>query len=338
MQMRDFRRSATTCLHGALFALLGSARLAFAASQSTLKPAGIQAARILSLWNLTLIVCSFVFTAILVAFFWALMRTPRASEQTRADLTSIARAEPRSRRAVIAATIISVVLLCGLILADILTDRALSRLPVNDAVHIELIGHQWWWEARYGSDKGLPGFTLANELHVPVGRPVIVSLVSADVIHTFWAPNLHGIEFRVDHAGTYRGQCAEFCGYEHALMAFSVVAQTPADYEIWAAHQRQPAAVPAEEAAQRGEQVFMTGTCAKCHTIGGTNAKGALGPDLTHLASRQMIAAGTLANNRGNLAGWIVDPRTLKPAAMMPPNRLAPDDLQALLAYLGTLK
>jgi cytochrome c oxidase subunit 2 len=348
--MKDFRRSAMLRQHSVLFALLGSARFAFAdASQSTLKPAGIQAARILDLWNLTLVVCSCVFTAILVAFFWALMRTPRASARTRPDLTSIDRAEPRSRRAVIAATIISVVLLCGLILADILTDRALSRLPVDDAVHIELTGHQWWWEARYGSDNGLPGFTLANELHVPVGRPVIVSLVSADVIHTFWAPNLHGkkdmipgrnatIEFRVDRAGTYRGQCAEFCGYEHALMAFSVVAQTPADYEIWAAHQRQPAAAPAEEAAQRGEQIFMTGTCAKCHTIGGTDARGALGPDLTHLASRQMIAAGTLANNRGNLAGWIVDPRTLKPAAMMPPNRLAPDDLQALLAYLGTLK
>jgi cytochrome c oxidase subunit 2 len=342
--------SAKLRLRWVLFALAGDVRLAFgAASQDVLKPAGIQAGRILDLWNLTLIVCSFVFASILVTFFWALMRSSRANERARPDLTSIERKEPRSRRAVIAATVISVALLFGLVLADVLTDRALSRLPVNDAVHIELTGHQWWWEARYASEKGLPGFALANELHVPVGRPVVVSLASADVIHTFWAPNLHGkkdmipgrdatIEFRADRAGTYGGQCAEFCGYEHALMAFSVVAQTPADYEAWAAHQRHSAAVPVDDAARRGAQVFMTGTCAKCHTINGTDANGTLGPDLTHLASRQMIAAGTLANNRGNLAGWIIDPRTLKPAAMMPPNRLAPDDLQALLDYLGTLK
>jgi cytochrome c oxidase subunit 2 len=349
--MKNLRRrfaAATGCV--LLLALRGTVRVAFSATnQNALKPAGVQATRIFELWNLTLIVCSVVFAAILVAFFWALLRTPSASEETSPDLSSVEHPERRAHRAVLAATIISMLLLCGLVAADVLTDRALSRLPVDDALHIQLTGHQWWWEARYEADKGLPEFALANELHVPVGRPVIVSLVAADVIHTFWAPNLHGkkdmipgrdatIEFRADHAGTYRGQCAEFCGYEHALMAFSVVAQRTADYEAWAAHQRQPAPAPADTTAQRGLQVFMTGTCAKCHTIQGTDANGTLGPDLTHLASRQTIAAGTLANNRGNLAGWIVDPRTLKPASLMPPSRLPPDDLQALLAYLGDLK
>jgi cytochrome c oxidase subunit 2 len=320
-----------------------------ASNQNALEPGGVQATRIFELWNLTLIVCSVVFAAILIALFWALLRTRRATEETRPDLSSIERPERHSRRAVFAATVVSALLLCGLVVADVVTDRALSRLPVDNALHIELTGHQWWWEARYGPEYGLPGFALANELHVPVGRPVIVSLVAADVIHTFWAPNLHGkkdmipgrdttIEFRADNAGTYRGQCAEFCGYEHALMAFSVVAQPPAEYAAWAAHQGQPAPTPTGITAGRGQQVFLTGTCAKCHTIQGTGASGTLGPDLTHLASRQTIAAGTLANNRGNLAGWIVDPRMLKPAALMPPSRLPPDDLQALLVYLDTLR
>lgn len=340
-------RGATGCV--LMLTLTLTATATGAPNQNALAPAGVQASHIYELWNLTLIVCSVVFAAILFAFFWALLRTPRATNETRPDLSSIENAERHPRRAVLAATIVSVVLLCGLVVADVLTDRALSRLPVDNAIHIQLTGHQWWWEARYQPENGAPGFALANELHVPVGRPVIVSLVAADVIHTFWAPNLHGkkdmipgrdatIEFRADHAGTYRGQCAEFCGYEHALMAFFVVAQPEADYAKWAAHQGQPAPVPAESVAQRGQQIFLTGTCAKCHTIQGTDANGTLGPDLTHLASRQTIAAGTLTNNRSNLASWIADPRTLKPAALMPPSRLAPDDLQALLVYLDTLR
>ncbi|SAL77380.1 cytochrome c, monohem [Caballeronia terrestris] len=317
--------------------------------QSTLAPAGVQAARILDLWHLTLAVCSIVFAAVLSACFIALLRAPQARRDTPPDLYSIESPEPRLRRSVIVATVISAVLLFGLVLADVLTDRALSRLPVANAVHIELTGHQWWWEAHYLSDDGTPGFTLANELHVPVGRPVVVSLVAADVIHTFWAPNLHGkkdmipgrnatIEFRADRAGTYRGQCAEFCGYEHALMAFLVVADPPADYNAWAARQREGARAPSSDLEAHGQQLFMMGTCARCHAIEGTSATGRLGPDLTHLASRRTLAAGTLTNDRESLAHWITDPRALKPAAMMPPTHLAPADLQALVAYLGTLQ
>ncbi|WP_407642532.1 c-type cytochrome [Caballeronia arvi] len=230
-----------------------------------------------------------------------------------------------------------------------MTDRALSRLPVDDALRIEMTGYQWWWQARYLGDGNAPGFMLANELHVPIGRPVIISLKAADVIHTFWVPNLHGkkdmipgrdatIELRADKAGVYRGQCAEFCGYEHALMAFSVTADPPAQYAVWAAQQRQPATSPADNVALHGRDVFMSHDCARCHTVRGTDANGTIGPDLTHLASRQFIAAGTLANNRGNLAGWIVDPRTLKPGTIMPGTRLPPADLQALLVWLETLK
>jgi cytochrome c oxidase subunit 2 len=340
-----------TCVVVGLVALLNClfAVAVAAPSQSALKPAGIQAERILDLWNLTLAVCSAVFAAILIACFVALLRAPRVTNSTRPELSTIESAEPGLRRSVVAATAVSAVLLFGLVFADVLTDRALSRLPVTDAVHIELTGHQWWWEARYLPAGGAAGFTLANELHVPVGRPVVVSLVAADVIHTFWAPNLHGkkdmipgrratIEFRADRAGTYRGQCAEFCGYEHALMAFLVVADPPAEYDAWAARQREAATSPSDELEARGQQLFMTAACARCHAISGTPATGRLGPDLTHLASRRTIAAGTLANDRDALARWIADPRALKPAAMMPPSHLAPGDLQALVTYLGTLK
>jgi cytochrome c oxidase subunit 2 len=317
--------------------------------QSALDPAGSQAERILDLWHLTLTVCCVVFAAILIACLIALLRAPRAGRETPADISSTLNAEPRLRRSVIAATVVSVVLLFGLVFADVLTDRALSRLPVADAVHIELTGHQWWWEARYAADEGAPAFTVANELHVPVGRPVVVSLVAADVIHTFWAPNLHGkkdmipgrsatIEFRADRAGSYRGQCAEFCGVQHALMAFVVVADPAADYEAWAARQREASPTPVGALEARGQQLFMTGSCARCHTISGTPATGRPGPDLTHFASRGTLAAGTLVNDRDALARWITDPGALKPAAMMPPTRLAPSDLHALVAYLETLR
>ncbi|SAL03112.1 cytochrome c oxidase subunit II [Caballeronia ptereochthonis] len=317
--------------------------------QSALSPAGIQASRILDLWHLTLAVCCAVFAAILLACLIAMVRAPRANRATPADVSVVGNPQTRVRFWVIAATGVSTFLLFGLVLADVLTDRALSRLPVDNALRIEMTGYQWWWQARYSPDGGAPGFTLANELHVPVGRPVVVSLKAADVIHTFWVPNLHGkkdmipgrdatIEFRADKAGVYRGQCAEFCGYEHALMAFSIVADPPARYEAWAARQRQPAPAPSDEMAARGREVFMSRDCARCHAVRGTDAQGTVGPDLTHVASRQFIAAGTLANNRGNLAGWIVDPRTLKPGTVMPPTRLQPADLQALLTWMETLE
>jgi len=162
-------------------------------------------------------------------------------------------------------------------------------------------------------------------------------------------PNLQGkmdlipgrtalLRLRADRPGVYRGQCAEFCGMEHAMMALLVVAEPSARYEAWAARQRAPAAPPSGAQELRGREVFLGTTCVMCHTIAGTGANGKLGPDLTHLAGRSTIAAGMLPNNRGHLAGWIADPQALKPGVNMPANALAPDDLQALLAYLETLK
>jgi cytochrome c oxidase subunit 2 len=176
-----------------------------------------------------------------------------------------------------------------------------------------------------------------------------VTLRANDVIHSLWVPNLSGkkdlipgrtatLRLRADKPGSYRGQCAEFCGLEHALMALLVHAVPPSDYEAWAANQRQPAREPVDAVARRGREVFLGTSCTMCHTITGTTAQARLGPDLTHLASRQTIAAGMFPNNRGHLAGWIGDPQALKPGVNMPANTLPPDDLQALLAYLETLR
>jgi cytochrome c oxidase subunit II len=230
----------------------------------------------------------------------------------------------------------------------VVTDRALAQLPLKDGLSIEVTAQQWWWKVRYQANEPALEFETANELHVPVGRPVVIKLESKDVIHSFWAPNLHGkkdlipgrittIRFRADKPGVYRGQCAEFCGYQHAKMAFVVVAEERDAYERWVAEQRRTAREPSDALLKRGQQVFLTSACVMCHAIKGTIADGRTGPDLTHLASRRTLAAGTLPNTRGNLAGWILDPQGIKPGANMPPTAIAPDDLQALLHYLESL-
>jgi len=334
-------------------ALLPAAARA-APQQNALEPAGVQAAHIVALWNLTLVVCGVVFTAVVLAALIALVRRGRGPAQAQPappDLSSLTQPEHRTRRVVVTISLVSVVLLVGLIVADIATDRALSDLPVDRPLHIQLTGEQWWWQAVYPADGNRPAFVTANELHVPVGRPVVVSLKAADVIHSFWVPNLHGkkdmlpgldstIEFRADRPGTYRGQCAQFCGAEHALMAMLVVADAPAQYAAWAGHQATPAATnaAADSVTQHGRHVFESSTCAGCHSVQGTSAHGSLGPDLTHLMSRHTIAAGVLANTPANLAAWIHDPQAVKPGTLMPQVALSNADLHALVQWLGTLQ
>ncbi len=331
------------------FAQLMALDVAAGPEQSALHPAGVQAAHILSLWNLTLVICGAVFAAVLLATLVALLRNRRNGDSPLLAPRPGERTAARTRNAVIAATAASVVLLVGLVIADVMTDRALSKLPVENAVHIEVTGRQWWWQAVYQTDAGQPGFATANELHVPVGRPVIVALKAGDVIHTFWVPNLHGkkdmlpgiqttIEFRADKPGIYRGQCAEFCGAEHALMVMLVVAQSPEQYAAWRGQQATSASGPSDALAQRGRQIFEQSSCAGCHTVRGSPAQGTLGPDLTHLMSRQTIAAGTLANTPADLLRWIRDPQAVKPGTTMPAVPLAGDDLRAVVAWLGTLQ
>ena len=314
-----------------------------------LEPAGPQAAQIADLWWLTLAICAAVFVAVLVALFMALRRGRRADDSTSPDLSPLAHSEPGPRRTVAAATAVSAVLLLVLLVASAATDRNLLRLPLQDALNLQVTAHQWWWDVRYDDPDPSRQFSTANEIYVPVGRPVVVTLRSSDVIHSFWVPSLHGkkdlipgveatIQFRADKAGTYRGVCAEFCGLQHAFMAFTVNAVEADEFARWTQAQRRTAAEPGDEAARRGRDLFMTGTCMMCHAVQGTTAQGRTGPDLTHVASRPMIAAGRLANTPDNMLAWISDPQRHKPGVNMPAHPLPERDLQALVAYMGTLR
>ncbi len=294
-------------------------------------------------------VCTAVFLAVMVGLAFALRRSGRADASVPADMRSVTDPEPRLQRNVVISVAISVALLLALLVASVFTDRALARMPLADPVRLEITAHQWWWEVRYLDDEPSRIFTTANELQIPVGRPIVAQLHADDVIHSLWIPNLHGkkdlipgatslIQFRADAPGTYRGQCAEFCGFQHAWMAFHVIARPNAEYEQWAEQQRRSAPPPADAMAQRGLDVFLAGPCAMCHAIQGTTAGGQTAPDLTHIASRPSLAAGRLPNNPDNLAAWIANPQQFKPGSNMPATGLSGEDLRAVVTYLETLK
>jgi cytochrome c oxidase subunit II len=316
--------------------------------QHALSPAGPQAAHIHELWNFTLWLCAIVGVLVFAAFLLALWRAKRGNEST-APMEVAKRSEQQGTRIVLAAIAVVVVGLFALVFASVATDRALAGLPRGNALTIELTGHQWWWEARYEDPDPSRTFVTANELHIPVGRPVLVKLLASDVIHSFWVPRLHGkadlipgrtntIELRADQAGVYRGQCAEFCGYQHAFMAFLVIAEAPDDYERWAERQRGSALAPSTDAQRRGQQLFLQGSCIMCHAVQGTDANARLGPDLTHVGSRATIGAGRLPNEPQQLSRWIADPQAVKPGVNMPANRMPASDLDALVAYLTSLQ
>jgi cytochrome c oxidase subunit 2 len=215
----------------------------------------------------------------------------------------------------------------------------------EDPLRIEVVGEQWWWRLHYLDDRRNVDFVSANEIHIPAGRPVDIYLRSADVIHSFWVPNLAGkrdmipgrttrLRIVAEQPGVYRGQCAEYCGGPHAFMAFYVVAQAPADFERWAERQRQPIVTPVGGLAARGAELFMQ-RCAACHTVRGTPAKGILGPDLTHIAMRSHLAAGVLPNNPGTMAAWISSAQHIKPENLMPSFReFNGVELRALAVFL----
>ena len=219
-----------------------------------------------------------------------------------------------------------------------------SRVPLQISVSAKM----WWWEVRYRGPAG--DIVSANEIHIPAGQDVYIGLSASDVIHSLWIPALNGkmdaIPGRVTgltlHAakpGVYRGQCAEYCGEQHARMALHVVAHTSADFNAWLARQSLPAAVPSAAYLERGRRVFVEQRCGACHTIRGVEDGALLGPDLTHVGSRLHIAAGTLRNHRGTLAGWIADPQSIKPGVRMPAAAdLDGDSLRALATYLESLK
>ena len=312
---------------------------------AALDPKGPEASAVSGLiWSFTelcTIIWVLVVAATLIAMTW------RHKERLDPAQTS-----PRTERRV-GWIVSSLAALTGLIVIGltVISYAAQQRIfgETSPALDIDVIGHQWWWEVRYPDSDPSKSFTSANELHVPVGQLVRLNLSSTDVIHSFWVPSLMGkadlvpgrhnqLSFTAEKTGAFSGSCAEFCGLQHAHMGIRVFADSPSDFERWKTRQASAALQPSTDGQKSGQAAFTSNPCASCHAIRGTDAGGTLGPDLTHLASRSTIAAGTAELNRGTLAAWITDPQNMKPGTNMPTMKIDPRDLDHLLDYLMGLK
>jgi cytochrome c oxidase subunit 2 len=240
-------------------------------------------------------------------------------------------------------TILPILIVVGLFA---LTARAMaaSDPPADREPDVVVIGHQWWWEARYHD-----GAVTANEIHIPAGKDVLVRIEAEDVIHDFWVPQLgrkmdaipghpSSIWIQADRPGTYLGACAEYCGTEHAWMRIVVIAQSQSDFDAWERHERSSAQAPMGGAAARGAGIFDSKTCMKCHAIGGRGEQPRVAPDLTHLAERTTLGAGVIPNDPAHLAQWLRDPQGVKPGSHMPDLNLSDDEVNDLVAYFETLR
>jgi cytochrome c oxidase subunit 2 len=307
-----------------------------AGSPSALHPQGPAAQRIDGLWWFMFWIALGVFAVVIGMLLFGLFRRRKGGE-------SVARGG--GEKAVVLLGIVApAIILTTLFIVSMRDLNAISAPAKSNALTLNVIGHDWWWEVRYPQQH----VVTANEIHIPTGKPVLLHLSTADVIHSFWVPQLsektdmipgktNRMLIQADHPGIYRGQCAEFCGLEHARMSFLVIAESPSQFQSWVTTQSQPPAPPAGSAAQ-GRRVFLHSTCVSCHAIQGTKASATDGPDLTHFGSRRTIAANTLPNTPGNLSAWIEDPQGIKPGALMPPAVVEPRQLQALVTYLEGLK
>jgi cytochrome c oxidase subunit 2 len=302
--------------------------------------AGVNAAQSLLQWNLFttfLAVAAIVYVIVLLFLGWALLRRGGGGRD-------------RPLRLALGGWIGgTAAILAGLTLATWFTDRDLARAAEPKALEIEVTAHQYWWDVRYLNVDPSRILRTANELHLPAGVTAHIVLRSDDVIHSFWVPNLAGkqdlipgrtndISLRPIGTGFYRGQCAEFCGIQHAHMALDVTVEPVAAFTAWRNAQLAPPPAPATALAQAGFAYVTTRECASCHTIAGTPASGQVAPDLSHFASRRSIAAGTLPMSRANISAWIADPQRLKPGNNMPNVPLSPEQLAAVTAYLETLR
>ncbi|MFY1671470.1 cytochrome c oxidase subunit II [Plantactinospora sp. WMMB334] len=303
---------------------------------STLDPAGTGARRLEGFWWLLFWISVAVFVEVMALLAWALVFRSRAGRVNRSD--------PIRFVVVAGAGLPFVVLVAvyGIGLRDL---AALGPPDEPPAVTVDVTGHKWWWEVRYA---GVDGAT-ANEIHIPVGEAVRIRLRTVDVLHSFWVPQLmpktdliagevRETWLRAERPGEYRGQCAEYCGLQHAHMAFLVVARPRADFDAWLGRLSTPAPAPEGEAEQRGQQAFLQSSCVACHTVRGTPAGGTVGPDLTTIGSRWSLGAGAAPNDGGHLGGWIVNSQTIKPGNAMPPQPVDAAALPDLIAYLASLR
>jgi cytochrome c oxidase subunit II len=316
---------------------------------SALQALGVHAQHIDLVWRTMLWICGLMYLLV-IAFLIDAIRRRRDSQSVAPRVEQSESPQVRRMSIVLGGWIGLMTLgLFALALTSFLTDRALVHAAAEPQVSLKITAHQWWWQIEYTDPDPSRHVRTANEIHLPVGAQVHAELASDDVIHSFWVPNLHGkrdlipgrpAEFRLQplQPGRYRGQCAEFCGLQHAHMALEIVVESQQDYAAW--YEQQLATPPAvsEARAARGQQVFFTSACNLCHAIAGTDAAANYGPDLSHVASRRMLAAGTLPNDSEHLRRWLENPQRVKPGNRMPVVSLGPDDLDALVAYLGTLR
>jgi cytochrome c oxidase subunit II len=321
--------------------------------QNSLNPAGPEARKIDALWWMVFWIATAIFVIVEAALVFAMIRFRRRKGQDRP-----VRQLHGNTRLEIGWTLVPAVILAIVAVPTVATLFAMRSDPGPDenVLHIEVTGHQWWWEFHYPEY----GFTTAGEMHIPAGRPVWLTMTSADVIHSFWVPQLNGkrdvvpgrvshLRIEADEPGVYLGQCAEFCGLAHADMRQRVFAHTPSEFEAWAAAQAQPAVIPAEGAAAAGWETFQV-ACASCHAIDGTDARATLAPNLTHFASRTSFGGASISNTREHLRQWLRDPSSLKPMQPerndleagrilgMPALGLTEQQIDELIAFLETLE
>ncbi len=313
----------------------------FIRTPSMFAPQGPVAARIAGLSWFMIILGSLIYIGVMIYFFYA-ARGNRAYD-FEAELRM-----PNQGNGIVLTwgagfTGLVLLVLFGLNLGTMRSNHQIFN--AEEGLIINVIGRQWWWEVQYAEQ----GFETANEIHIPVGQPVTLRLVTKDVIHSLWVPELSGkldllpnqvndLVILAEKTGEYWAECAEFCGTQHAKMQLMVIVQTEQEFASWLARQQSIPEAPEDELAFEGREIFLGSACVYCHNIDGTNASGDLGPDLTHIASRRTIGAGILENTTGNLAGWIVDAQAIKPGNKMPPMDLSGEELQALLAYMKTLE
>ena len=308
---------------------------------SALDPQGPAAEAISDLWWLMLGLGAAVFVLVAVLLAIGLFRRRPAEEPDEQE------EDPgRARWWIVGGGVVLPVVVIGIVLAATVgTMRDVSTAAPDGALVVEVVGHQWWWEVRYPEQR----VTTANELHLPVGRPVSVKVTSADVIHSFWVPALAGkmdalpdkvntLVLQADQPGEHHSECAEFCGLQHRHMELIVTAEPEAAFTSWMSGQQRPAADPATEPARRGQAVFLRAGCASCHTIRGTTVAVSNAPDLTHVAGRPTLGAGALPNSAEDLAAWVSDPHASKNGVLMPKPELTDEQLADLLAYLGELR
>ena len=314
---------------------------------SYLESAGKAADTILPLTWFTLIV-SILVCVVIGALLYFGVRRARPSDDPR-NMQSIPIARGASGHNWIAiGLMVSAIPLAATLVWTLVALAAVAGPPANPALTIDVTGRQWWWDVKYVSAQPSGEFATANEIHIPVGVPVLVRLHGGDVIHSFWVPQLAGKTdaipgqtnlswLQANHPGTFRGQCTEYCGLQHARMSFLVIAQTPADFQRWRQAQLAPAVAAATPEQERG-LALVEYRCGLCHRVRGTRAGAFAAPDLTHLMSRDTLAAGLLPNNPGNLEGWIQNPQTIKPGSLMPNQHLSAQELSDAMAYLESLK